>query len=114
MTDQPGRVAEPGLADQLGSAGFVLAGDGDADDLAVEDHVGADESLALEDGVPAMEPDGLGDEHEPVARPDLAAEPHVLHAAEGDEAVFVQPASWQKKLESWAAASHMSTPGMSG
>ena len=41
-------------------------------------------------GVPAMEPDGLGDQHEPVARPDLAAEPDVLHAAEGDEALLEQ------------------------
>ena len=40
-------------------------------------------------GVPAMEPDGLGDEHEPVARPHLTAKPHVFHAAEGDEALFV-------------------------
>ena len=29
-------------------AGFALAGDGDADDLAVKDHVGADKSLAVE------------------------------------------------------------------
>ena len=81
------RVAVPG-----GSAtrfrGFRLA-DGHADDLAVEDHVGADESLAIEHGVPAMQPNGLGDENEAVAGPHLTAEADVLHAAEGDESLFV-------------------------
>ena len=58
---------------------------GDADDPAVVDHVGADEPLAVEDRLAAMEPERLGDQHEPVAGPDLATEPHVLHAAKGDE-----------------------------
>ena len=35
-----------------------------------------------------MDPDRLGDEDEPVAGPDLAAEADVLHAAEADEAVL--------------------------
>src|SRR5262249_22064238 len=72
------------------AGGLFLADDRDPDDLAVEDHIAADEALALEDGMPAMQPLALADEHEPVAGPDLAAEPDVLHAAEGDEALRVQ------------------------
>ena len=105
------------MADGLcsGRAGrLLLPDDRDPDDLAVEDHVRADEALALEDGVPAMQPLALADEHEPVAGADLAAEPDVLHAAEGDESLGVQADLPQKKLESCAAASQMSTPGISG
>ena len=54
-------------------------------------------------------------EHEPVAGADLAAESDVLHAAEGDESlVDAGGPALQKKLESCAAASQISTPGISG
>ena len=91
VTDQTGLAvaSERRRSDQLGSAASPWTGDGDADDLAVKDHVGADKSLALKHGMPAMEPDGLGDEHKAVARPHLTAKPHVLHAAKRDEALFV-------------------------
>ena len=60
--DAPGR--------SRGAGRFLLPDERDADDLAVEDHVGADEALALEDGVPAVQPVGLADEHEPIAGAD--------------------------------------------
>ena len=56
------------LEDHVSFGGLFLAGDRDADDPAVVDHVGADEALALEHGVPAMEPQRLGNQDESIAR----------------------------------------------
>ena len=56
------------------------------DNPSVVDHVIADESLAVEDRMPSVQASALlADQDEPVARPDLAAKPDVLHAPECDE-----------------------------
>ncbi len=56
----------------------------------MEDHVRTDEPLTVEDRMPPVQPQGLADEHEPVTWPNLATEPDILHAAEGDESIVEQ------------------------
>ncbi len=82
------RAEESGSGRSFG--GLFLAGDWDADDPPVVHHVRADEALALEHGVPAMEPQCLGNQDESIAWADLATEPHVFHPAKGDEAVLLK------------------------
>src|SRR5207237_6219864 len=56
-----------------------------ADDVRMEDHGAADETLHVEDDLPAVELEALADHHQAIAGPDLAAKADVLHAAEAQE-----------------------------
>src|SRR4051812_9589889 len=68
----------------------LVAGQRYADDPAVVHHVTVDEPLSLEDGLAAVDPDRLGDQHEAVSGPHLAAEAHVFQTTEADEVDLVE------------------------